>query len=75
MSGHVTLRTHTDGDRTYNIVEASWSDGGVEVHLGEAGAGGTRLDGLRLRLDGTAVTEIVRAVTRFATDTDLGVIE
>jgi hypothetical protein len=57
------------------VVEASWSDGRVEVHLREAGAGTAGIDGLRLRLDGTAVTEIVGALVRFATDADLGVLE
>jgi hypothetical protein len=74
MPGHVTIQTQIDGVRDFEIVEASWSDGRVEVHLRNAG-GSPVGDVLRLRLDGGAVTEIVGAVTRFATDADLGVLE
>jgi hypothetical protein len=73
MSGHVTIQTQVDGARDFEIVEVSWSDGRVEVHLRNAGAPGG--DFLRLSLDGVAVTEIVGAVTTFATDADLGVLE
>jgi hypothetical protein len=75
MPGHVAVQIQTEGARDFEIVEASWSDGRVEVQLRPAGPRAPGLDALRLRLDGTAVTEIVAAVTRFATDADLGVIE
>ena len=75
MTGHVAVQTRTDGNRDFEIMEASWNEGRVEVHLRTAGSDVGERDEVRLRLDGMAVTEIVAALTRFATDAELGVIE
>jgi hypothetical protein len=75
MPGHVTIQTQTEG-RDFEVMEAAWNDGRVEVHLRPAGSSdATNGNELRLKLDGTAVTEIIGAVVRFATDADLGVLE
>jgi hypothetical protein len=71
MLGHVNVQTRTDDDRQFEVLEAGW----VEIHLRHTGRGTARSDELRLRLDTSAVTEIVGAVMRFASDADLGVIE
>ena len=72
MPGHVTIQTRTEG-RDFEVVEVAWNDGRVEVHLRQPGS--SDADELRLKLDGTAVTDIIGAVVRFATDADLGVLE
>jgi hypothetical protein len=74
MPGHVTIQTQTEG-RDFEVVEVAWNDGRAEVHLREAGSRVAGLDAVRLKLDGAAVTEIVGALVRFASDADLGVIE
>jgi hypothetical protein len=75
MPGHVTIQTPREG-RDFDVVEIAWNDGRVEVHLREVRSDATgRPDEMQLRLDGAAVTEIVGALVRFATDADLGVIE
>jgi hypothetical protein len=79
MSGHVQVCGRTDGGRDvageFTIAEASWADAGVELHLRPTGHAAIGLEELRLRLDAAAVTEILGAVLRFATEAELGVIE
>ncbi len=75
MPGHVTIQTRWEG-RDFEVVEAAWTDGRVEVHLRQPGSSdATKGNEVRLKLDGAAVTAIVGAVVRFASDADLGVIE
>jgi hypothetical protein len=79
MPGHVQVYGRTDGGHDvageFTITEASWTDAGVELHLQRTGPVAIGLEDLRLRLDGAAVTEILGAVLRFATEVELGVIE
>jgi hypothetical protein len=74
MPGHVQVHTASNVNSGFEIIEASWIDSAVELHLRPTGPAPS-LEGLRLRFDAAAVTEVFSAVMRYAADAELGVIE
>lgn len=79
MSGHVQISARSDANRDVNgdfaITEASWTGSQVELRLQHTNPHAASLDELTMRLDTAAVMDIFRAILRFATDTELGVLE